>query len=81
MCVNGCSFINIVFIHQLDSSKSGLFPHLITCSGMYHNMEVIVATLEYKQAGISTIIMSELAQLRLERLCFIMINVPHFSVP
>ena len=47
-------------------TKNVVLPNLSACAGTYHNMEVTIATLEYKQAkNVSALVASELAQLRL----------------
>ena len=58
-----------------------MFPNLSACAGTYYNMEVTIATVEYKQAK-NVPAVNELTQLRLGQNCayYYMINVPHFSV-
>ena len=73
-----------VFVRQLESlgGKEFVFPHLTTCTGTYCDMEVTVATLEYKKTKNMSAIMHELTGLRLGQdfVLHCMIIVPHISV-
>lgn len=51
-------------------TENVVLPNLSAYAGTYCNMEVTVATLEYKQAkNVSVPVVSELAQLRLGQNC------------